>query len=131
MNTMKINKNTQGYVWMSDRTAPEVYDHDRECELALDEAANPFVNEAFLYDTQTRVSTYIRYADGKYTVTSRSMSEISEKEADELEFLSNRMGGRVFKFKQLWTAMDDERCAGMPVWTVSGMFFCGFKQKEK
>ena len=98
MNTMKINKNTQGYVWMSDRTAPEVYDHDRECELALDEAANPFVNEAFLYDTQTRVSTYIRYFFGKYSFSSFSMSEFSDKAAVALYFHSNRFGGLVLKF---------------------------------
>ena len=66
MDTIKIDK-CIGYIWMSDKESPEVFEGEK-FNRVLDETKNPFVVEAQLYDTDNCISHSIKYIDGEYIV---------------------------------------------------------------
>lgn len=141
---IKIGQSFEGYVWKSDRKEPEIIDHPAgETVMKLDSSVNPFINEAQLYDTEKKVSYGVKYVDGKYVVSRKSLADIASDETDDygepgslgdspLKFMSNRMGGRTLLFRRFWKAVDGgEMLAGMRTLEPSAMFFCGFDENKQ
>lgn len=116
----------QGYLWYSDKTAPEVYD-DAILEMELDPQVNPFIIEGYLYDAEHACSISIRYVDGEYIVNRYSVSF----DAGVIkEYVSNRMDGKILLFKEKWEGVPDPYCENFEVLQPTELVFVGFKNVE-
>lgn len=121
----------EGYLWLSDSRQPKLYDGAKKTEIALDDAANPFVVEGNLWNEADGESIYIRYADGHHLVRRTNLSEIDMANATAKTYQAHRMKGvGGLKFLQCWEAEPDGLCEGMAVMRPSQLVFVGFKREE-
>lgn len=133
---ININKDYQGYVWMSDQPRPEVFDNDIDKILVLDETKNPFVIEGQLYDTANKKSYSIKYVDGDYLVVQYDVTEADIKNANS--YFPNRMTKKL-RFNQRWEVRKDTEghgigeklCEDMPVLEPAGFVFVGFGEQVR
>ena len=136
METIEINS-CQGYLWRSDKDAPEVFT-DEKVKREFDDTENPFVVEGQLYDTENSMSYSIRYVDGQYLVGRYKVeaADLANKENEICRYLSNRMDNRWLRFLQYWEVKvnDDkeEKNNGggkaMPVLELTKTVFIGFEE---
>lgn len=131
MKTIKI-KNCEGYLWWSDQQEPKIYDGDA-IDISLDETKNPFVVEGQIYDKEEKKSYSIKYVDGQYLINIYKVEagDLTNKDNEPKNFLSNRMGDRWLKFLRYWEEKNDENCMNMKVLTFTKNVFIGFKEKEE
>lgn len=131
---MKIERaRYEGYLWYSDSQEPEVLTGDKDFELEVEDAGNPFIVEGQLYSAETSVSLSIRYIDGAYHVARFEVSEpeLQQHAEDQVEYRSLRMQGRILRFWQTWKRETDKACLGMETQIPSALVFIGFANSEK
>lgn len=138
MNNIPASK-YEGYIWMSDATAPEVL-HEPKDFLGKEygplpsTTENPFVIEAQLYDPASHMSYGVKHVDGEYIVTEVDLSKEALKGCvyEEKTFLPHRMEGiSALRFYQFWREEDDEFCDNMKVLQPKELAFAGFITKEE
>lgn len=115
----------QGYVWMSDKNAPETLQGDKFFESDLATENNPFIIEAQLYEPEKKVSYSIKYVDGEY-VASKWEGVDKDMEDREYYMLVSYIGNRLeldkkLNFLQHWVEINDPACGGDPSDEQSGM----------
>ena len=67
MAQIEIIGNFEGYLWESDKQAPEVYCGEKLLpSYIFDDETNPFIIEGQLFDALTGLSVSIKYVDGEY-----------------------------------------------------------------
>lgn len=133
---ININKDYQGYVWMSDQSQPDVFDCDTERLLVLDNNKNPFVIEGQLYNKTSNKTFSIKYVDGEYIVVQYNVTEDDIKNANS--YFPNRMAKKL-RFSQRWEVMKnneckengDDYCENMPVLEPTGLVFVGFGEQVR
>ena len=126
MESINIAK-AQGYVWLSDSEKPEVY-NNKAANLVLDGGVNPFIVEGQLYDVEQKKSYSIRYVDGRYIVSSTSISDADYDSPNEIKaYFPNRMDNLKLKFLRYWQPVKDKNCLGMEVLTLTKNVFIGFE----
>lgn len=121
----------QGYVWMSDKAEPEVYNDEVIEDIMLDERENPFIIEAQMYKVDNCVSYSVKYVDGEYVAI--KYSELIDEELGmnrPIVYFGNRIGCNL-KFRQYWKAEDDQMCERMKVLKPGNLVFVGFERKEE
>ena len=132
------NLNYEGYIWLSDREKPTVY--EGKPVILPKEGENPFVVEGQLYNKTEGLSYSIKYVDGQYIIQEYSVTEADMKNKDNevKEYMSNRMGDKWLKFLRYWEEIpdednykDDNNPNGLPVLTQTKNVFIGFKEKEE
>ena len=118
----------EGYVWMSDQTAPQIFDDTEEQTLTLTDGENPFVAEGQLWDASQRRSVSIRYVDGRYIVSETQVTEEQLKEP-AVNYMPHRIKGVTsLKFLRIWKEMTDPLCEDMPALQLQNSVFVGFKK---
>lgn len=122
----------QGYIWMSDKTQPEIIS-----ELNIDDykktPSNPFVNEC-MFSTET-TSYIIRFVDGQYIISEASFS-VPEGAIDKpVEYCAHRLEGIAkIKLVQRWELRENTNCLDMKEYVPTQLVFKGFeptKAEEK
>lgn len=127
----KIEKSKyEGYVWWSNKPAPEVLKND-EYERELIDGENPFIAEAQLCDGKCSIS--VKYVDGAYLV---NKFDISAKQSDNFEYseqnyIANFDGVSGLKFRQYWCVNEDKECINMKVLQPAEFVFVGFTKNNK
>ncbi len=131
-----------GYYWMSDATDPIVIeskvDHHPEKlpmklkEVLEDSKSNPFVVEAQLFYPKELLSVGIRYVDGDYVITKKTVAKEDMLEGGSemvslRRYAAHRMPGKRLLFLQYWEASKDKFCAEMDVLQPKEMAFIGFE----
>ena len=125
----------EGYIWMSDKENPEVYDN--QAVTLPSDGENPFVAEGMLYNKEKGLSYSIKYVDGQYFVQEFLVSEsdVTNKDNEVKVFESNRMDGRKLKFLRYWEEVldkdnykDKDNPDGLPVLTLTKTVFIGFEK---
>lgn len=120
-----------GYVWMSDATAPLVLEGDA-LPSCLVEGRSPFVVEAQLWDAEAGVSYSVRHV-GNETLCHRhevAASDFADSDVDEIVYASHRMGGRGLRFLEYWELRQCDDCpSGMPTLEMTRRVFIGFKKQ--
>lgn len=104
---------------------PEIIEEEFSLEISSD--INPFIVEAFLLDTDNKLSHSIKYVDGNYIFNSFKLDDSDFSNFKVYE--SNRMGGIGLKFTQRWKTEADELCCGMNTLVPSEMVFIGFDKE--
>lgn len=124
----------EGYVWLSNATAPKVYVPGRP--FTDDFPANdipadaiPFVVEAWLYDKGERMSYAIRYLNGSYVRIAYNL-ELSSGPGRSYR-AHDIPGFQDFHSIEHWVAEKDERCDNMEVLRHAWTAFAGFKNPVK
>ncbi len=118
----------EGYVWMSDQTAPQVIDGAEEKTLTLTDGENPFVAEGQLWDASQRRSVSIRYVDGRYIISETLVTEEQLKEPT-VSYIPHRLKGvEGLKFLRIWKETPDSLCEDMPALQLQNSVFVGFKK---
>lgn len=134
METIKITEETQGYLWYSDSTQPQVYDNNECKEIKLDNSSNPFIVEGELFDNHTLESTTIKYIDGVYMINRHTVKsqDFNSTKVTIQNFLPNRMEAVGYlQFLQYWEGVPDEYCEGMQVLQPKEFVFVGFNKKQE
>jgi len=127
---MKIEKSKyEGYLWYSNKKEPRLLSKDKEFELEIPDDSNPFIIEGQLYEEGKSHS--IKYVDGKYIVNDYDLSQLSDIEFTEQDYLFNKMENRKLKFKQYWRPKTDKFCKNMPVLQPAEFVFVGFSKEEE
>lgn len=147
--THKIDKATyEGYMWESDKTAPEIYHGKEEIDFSLTDGENPFIVEGQLYDRENNISISIRFVDGKYIITrfdgkhgifinrngckDNGIPQIKYETGEEELYIPNsamQLDGKVLKFIRLWKEDTDDDSCGFQTLYPSGLVFKGFCSK--
>lgn len=131
METIKITKEYQGYIWMSDSNKPEVFNNDKEKDLILDDNINPFIIEGQLYDKANGKSYSIKFVDGKYLTKAFDVNETDATDVVSEKFLPNFDGVSMLKFLQYWRPAPDALCEGMNVLQPKELVFIGFDNNKE
>lgn len=134
MKTVIEKAKYEGYVWRSDEKAPVVYMGDAGMELVLDDEENPFVVEGNLWDSERRLSIYIRYVDGRYIVrhTTVTDEDLQSERCTEKTFIAHRMKGvGSLRYVQYWESCADDLCEGMETLRPEKTVFIGFNRKKE
>lgn len=119
----------EGYVWMSDETAPIVLTGE-PLNLNLAPQCNPFVIEAQLLCVAKEMSYSIRYVDGEYIVNQCDLSQPADYE--EKTFIPARMPDvALLKFRQYWKEVIVEDNYGWTTLKPGKLVFVGFELKEE
>lgn len=139
---MKANNiekgNYEGYVWKSDKDAPERIDGEYGNEL--DPKQNPFIIEAQLFDKERGVSYSVKYVDGQYVCRRFVVDSLdyNREEVEEVEikkFQSNRIKGEKvgMRFLRYWRESEDvdNLCCGMKTLQPAELVFVGFINKQE
>lgn len=114
----------EGYVWLSDATAPVVLNNESFDFESI--KTNPFVIEALLYSPGEDVSIHVQHTD-EYQIFEYNLKAFSQREISEKVYLSHRLKDVTkLKFKQLWMPEMDNNCEDMEVLTLKAIVFCGF-----
>lgn len=121
-------QNCTGYVWMSDKSSPKVYNNE-PLSLVLNESSSPFVIEANL--TDGRVSHSIRYVDGKYYHRQFVLDELPEEYSEVNTFAQSMSGVSWLHFHRYWREQKDALCEGWNVLKPAELVFIGFSEKEE
>lgn len=138
---MKVDKiipgNYEGYVWMSDETAPETLDGSQSYSLELNPDVIPFVIEAQLYDRDAKVSYSVKYIDGEYYVYrwDNVSADMDDDNYTPMTFYANRVGEDIgrkelrLRFLRHW-AEEVEKYDDLeiPVLVAKEMIFVGFNK---
>lgn len=123
-----------GYYWKSDANAPQLLPGVPFDEI-LDEAANPFIIEAQLFNPETHVSYSIKYVDGRYLIHRWDLTQdflTQDFEFDDKEYQAHpRLGSQVMMFRQYWKAVVDPQCLDMKVLQPHALVFVGFKEQKE
>lgn len=148
--THKIDKATyEGYMWESDKIAPEIYHGKEEIGFSLTDGENPFIVEGQLYDKENDLSISIRFVDGKYLITrfdgkrgifikgnsgeENGIPPMKYETGEEELYIPNsamRLESKVLKFIRLWKEEDaDDDSYGFKTLCPSGLVFKGFCSK--
>lgn len=146
INDITLDKNYEGYLWLSNSTEPHVYINEK---INLHMKEGIFIVEGQLYNSTDYISYSIKYVDGKYIVykndidsallnlgegKQKSITMKDEEGNDVLciverkDYLSNRMSDHWLKFLRYWEEKEDENCMNMPVLTFTKNVFVGFKK---
>lgn len=131
METIKITKEYQGYIWMSDSNKPEVFNHDKVKDIILDDKMNPFIIEGQLYDQANGKSYSIKFVDGKYLTKAYDVNEKDGKDTVTEHFIANFDGVNMLKFLRYWKPAADTLCEGMNVLQPKELVFIGFDNKKE
>lgn len=125
------NESYQGYLWISDKDWPEVF-QDKSLPAWPDETTNPFIVEGNLYDEKNKLSYLIRFIDGVYHVYRFDLMQMSEKEFISKSYLPNRFPTNIHKlcFREYWEPEQDKFCEKMEVLKPTITAFTGFKYQE-
>lgn len=119
----------EGYVWMSDATAPIVLTGE-PLNLNLDPECNPFIIEAQLLCIDMGISYSIRYVDGQYIVNQCDLSAPADYE--EKVFIPARMPDvALLKFRQYWKEVKVEEDYDWTTLKPGKLVFVGFELKEE
>lgn len=135
-NEIPTDASFEGYLWLSDSTAPKVLLNEGLDATLLNEGRNPFVIEGFLFQkaadpkAPAATSYSIRYVDGKTIVCRHSLTQSDWEDNKEKEYYGNRMAGRILKFLDVWQADKDEQCLGMEVLRPQAKVFVGFAETD-
>lgn len=141
----------EGYLWWSDNKKPIVYYGNDVLSLQFDDKDNPFIIEGNLWDSESRISIYIKYVDGKHiirrtSVTKDELNGINDcsLEVNDIscpliattikEFIAHRIPSvRKLRFLQYWETVADKEnmCEGMVALQPSKIVFIGFNKEEK
>ena len=132
-----VNKdlNYEGYIWLSDKEEPTVYEDD---PVTLPKEGNPFVVEGQLYNKAEGLSYSIKYVDGQYIIQKYTVTEedMKNKDNEVKEYKLNRKADKWLKFLRYWEEIpdednfkDEEHPNGLPVLTMTKNVFIGFKEK--
>lgn len=148
-----INGKFEGYLWESDKQAPEVYYGEKLLlSYTFDNETNPFIIEGQLFDAQTGLSVSIKYVDGEYKIKkyyidnpesnhpsffSIVKDDEGEKkveihcEVKELHYKSNsQLKGHDLHFYELWEEKTDLLCCKMKVLEATKVIFAGFEKQN-
>lgn len=128
----------EGYIWMSDKDEPTVYD-STPVTLPLNDSI-PFVVEGQLYSRTEGISYSIKYVDGQYIVHEYYVTEADKENPDNQikTYMSNRMGDKILTFLRYWVEIlekdnykDNDNPDGLPVLTQTKNVFIGFSNKNR
>jgi len=126
INDIPTENRYEGYLWMSDKKNPEIYD-DKTLDVTLLKSANPFVVEGCLVDKIGKRSLMIKQQNGIPIVYCYTLTE--DDDANAQCYISARMDGRKLRFAQRWREnQGDEYCLGMPVFEAVERVFLGFSK---
>lgn len=132
--TEQIKGKFEGYIWQSDKVAPEVFYPATEKEITLDDSVNPFIIEGELYDASSGLSVSIRFVDGHYIIKKTTVKPSDIKDSDNTtvkEYLAQRMPGILkLRYLQLWNSVKDPLCEDMETLQPGDLVFVGFITKE-
>lgn len=150
MAQIEITGNFEGYLWDSDKQAPEVYCGEKLLSSYIfDNEINPFIIEGQLFDALTGQSVSIKYVDGEYKIKkyfidkkngnlfySVTKDDYVEKkdiiicEVKDLYFKgSSKLKGHNLHFYELWEEKPDSLCCDMKVLEATKVIFAGFLDK--
>lgn len=128
LQAIPIANKYEGYLWWSNKAAPDVYLNQPLPEWPL-ESANPFIIEGNLWDPEKELSFSIRYIDGSYLVHSFSISQLAGYDFLTKSYLPNRFPKEFdlrLSFCEYWIPQEDPFCEGMEVLRPAMMVFTGF-----
>lgn len=132
--TEQIKGKFEGYLWQSDKAAPDVFSPATEQEITLDDSVNPFIIEGELYDASSGLSVSIRFVDGHYIIKKTTVKPSDIKDSDNTtvkEYLAQRMPGiSKLRYVQKWNSVKDPFCEGMETLQPGDLVFVGFTTKE-
>jgi CRISPR type III-associated protein (TIGR04423 family) len=131
METIKITKEYQGYIWMSDSTSSEEKTGILLKELDFSNIRNPFIIEGQLYDKANRKSYSIKFVDGKYLTKAFDVNKTDATDAVLEKFIANFDGVNMLKFLRYWKPAADTLCEGMNVLQPKELVFIGFDNKKE
>ena len=131
MNLKDINKDKryQGYIWMSNKKKPKVYNNE-PLDFVIDDKSNPFIIEGMLFDKDSKRSYSIRNIDGHHIV---NMYELKEEELahNDTKFVAKRIEGhKTLYFRQRWREQEDDLCEGMKTKVPEEIIFIGFETNK-
>lgn len=131
MNRIDKTAKYEGYLWMSDKMEPKIF-NGQQIDFESLELQKHFVVEGQLYDSEHQKSYSIKYVTGQYIVTEYNIKNIEKEcgKGEDVDYLSNRMKYPKLYFKQFWKKEEDELCEGMNVLKPAAFVFVGFKVKE-
>lgn len=131
INNIPAGTSYEGYVWMSDKTTPDVIEGAMD-EVELSPDKNPFIIESRLFDTTARTSYSVKYVDGEYQAFRYDPDEMLKEKDMEVEskrYLPNRMEDvKALYFLRFWRGVKDSLCEDMEVLQPSELVFVGFQK---
>ena len=122
--------NYQGYIWESDKTAPNVINGYYGGLSLSDEPSNPFIVEGQLFNNEEKISYSISFVDGRYIVQKFDLKILPENDTKEETYLpgfDNAPGD--LHFLSIWREEADPLCEGMMVLVPCENVFVGYKVK--
>lgn len=118
----------EGYIWMSDQVAPQVFDGTEEQSLTLTDGENPFVVEGQLWDAAKHRSVSIRYVDGCYKAVETVVTD-EQLKAPIVNYIPHRIQGvKGLMFLRIWKEVVDPLCEGMTTLQLQNSVFVGFEK---
>lgn len=125
------NLQYSGYIWMSDKTKPELFDNDIYDFSTI--KINPFIIEANLFAVKEKISVSIKHLDGNYFILEIDLSNTEGSQLTEYKYLANNALQNIKKliYKQYWIEENDSLCEGLPVLKPAWRAFVGFEKEEK
>lgn len=134
---MEINKQAKydGYIWMSDKTQPQVLNGEGYDVLSLVDGANPFVIEGQLWNAAERVSISIRNIDGKYIIKTHQVADSDLVKGNDHvtleEYIPHFAGTKKLYFLRYWEAREDEFCEHFKALVPAKLVFIGFNHMTR
>lgn len=123
----------QGYIWMSNKSFPEVFANTQSLNLAeiIGSSSFPFIIEGNFctIGESERFSIKIQHIDGDYKVTKFDLSTIDEKPYLQ-KYVGHDLNGLDYQMIEYWALSEpDELLAGMSTMQPAWSAFYGFVNK--
>lgn len=128
-----LNIEFEGYIQMSDEKLDKIFSSKQTLPSWEDLHENKnFILEACLFDGDRSIT--IRQINDKFAVIDKKLSDFSEENKKEEEFLAKSNEENVnFKAKitQIWEEKEDKNCENIKVLKPTLLLFSGFTEFTK
>ena len=128
-----LNSEFEGYIQMSDKKLNKIFSSKQTLPTWEDLHKNKnFILEACLFDGDRSIT--IRQINDKFAVIDKKLSDFSEENKKEEEFLAKSNEENVnFKAKitQIWEEKEDKNCENIKVLKPTLLLFSGFTEFTK
>ena len=122
----------EGYLWQSDKDAPERIGNIPAAFEKDGIPSNPFILESHLFCREQEISVSVRHSQGRYLIHLFELKKIPTECVLTVEnYLAHQALGGSLSFKEVWVPEKDDNCAGMDVLTKSGSVFTGFTKEQQ
>ena len=118
----------EGYMWASDKDAPElIISLPTEYESGGN-PSNPFIMEAYLYCSEENTSVSVRHVSGKNMINIFYLNNIEKGSITEKKYIGHSKLKNDLNFCEIWQKEKDEYCCNMEVLIKKAVVFNGFQK---